>query len=431
LWFNFRMDTLRGNAIVAQSGGPTAVINSSACGVIQEAFAQEQIGEVYGATNGVLGILQEDLFDLRAEGAETIEGLRRTPSAALGSCRYKLGDLNTGRDQYQRILDVFRAHDVRYFFYIGGNDSMDSADKIGRLAREADYELRVIGIPKTIDNDLVATDHCPGFGSVAKYLATAVMEAGRDTEAMSTFDTVTIVEAMGRNTGWIAASTGLARHVEEDAPHLIYVPEIPFRIERFLDEVRDVHRRLGYVLIVASEGLVDEKGKYLSAQHGRLATDAFGHPQLGGVAEVLQRLIQEEIGLKCRYNRSGTCQRNAMHFASRADSEEAYLCGREAVRQAVAGKTGFMVTLVRESDHPYRCGTGLASLSEVANGVKPLPREFLDHSGTQITEAMRRYAGPLVLGEVPIRIGPNGLPEFIRFQRRPIPKNLPAFAAKQ
>jgi 6-phosphofructokinase 1 len=424
------METLRGNAVVAQSGGPTTVINSSACGVIQEAFEQKIIGDVYGANNGVLGILQEDLFDLRAESAETIEGLRRTPSSAIGSCRYKLGDLNAGRDQYQRVLDVFRAHAIRYFFYIGGNDSMDSADKINRLAHEAGYELRVIGIPKTIDNDLVATDHCPGFGSVAKYLATAVMEAGRDTEAMATFDTVTIVEAMGRNTGWIAAATGLARRREEDAPHLIYVPEIPFHRERFLSDVREVHRRLGYVLIVASEGLVDETGKYLSAQQGRFATDAFGHPQLGGVADVLQRLIQEELRLKCRYNRSGTCQRNAMHFASRTDSDDAYRCGQEAVRRAVMGKTGFMVTLVRESDRPYQCGTGLAPLAEVANGVKPLPRDYLDSAGTGITEAMRTYAGPLLLGEVPIRIGADGLPEFIRFQRRPVPKRLPAFAAK-
>jgi 6-phosphofructokinase 1 len=422
------MDTLCGNAVVAQSGGPTAVINSSACGVIQEAFEHGVIGDVYGANNGVLGLLQEDLFDLRAESAGTIQGLRRTPSAAIGSCRYKLGDLNADRDKYQRILDVFRAHDIRYFFYIGGNDSMDSADKVGRLAREADYELRVIGVPKTIDNDLVATDHCPGFGSVAKFLATAVMEAGRDTEAMCTFDSVTILEAMGRNTGWIAAATGLARRCEEDAPHLIYVPEIPFQIERFLTDVRAVHRRLGGVFIVACEGLVDEKGKYLTAQEGRFATDAFGHRQLGGVAELLQRLVQEEIGLKCRYNKLGTCQRNAVHFASRNDSDEAYQCGREAVRQAVVGKTGFMITLVREIDRSYRCGTGLARLAEVANGVKHLPRDYMDEAGTRITEAMRAYAGPLVLGEVPIRIGPDGLPEFIRFQRRPIPKKLPAFA---
>src|SRR5947209_1134254 len=257
-------EKLRGNAVLAQSGGPTAVINASACGVIQESLRQEEIEQLYGANHGILGIVQEDLFDLRAEAADTIAGLRATPSAAVGSCRYKLGDLVKDRDKYQRILEVFRAHNIRYFFYIGGNDSMDTADKVNRLAVEVDYELRVVGVPKTIDNDLAATDHCPGYGSVAKYLATAVMEAGRDTEAMSTFDAVTIMEAMGRNTGWIAAATGLARRHEVEAPHLIYVPEIPFSEERFLADVREVHRRLGRVFVVVSEGLVDEKGEYVT-----------------------------------------------------------------------------------------------------------------------------------------------------------------------
>ncbi|HXG08194.1 MAG TPA: 6-phosphofructokinase [Gemmataceae bacterium] len=423
-------EQLRGNAVVAQSGGPTAVINASACGVIQECLRQSAIADIYGANNGILGIVHEDLFDLRAESAETIEGLRRTPSAAIGSCRYKLGDLTNDRDKYQRLLDVFRAHNIRYFFYIGGNDSMDTADKLNRLAQAENYELRVMGVPKTIDNDLVATDHCPGYGSVAKFLATVVMEAGRDTEAMYTFDPVTIVEAMGRNAGWIAAAAGLARRQEEDAPHLIYVPEIPFSVERFLNDVREVHRRLGRCLVVASEGLVDEKGEYITAQTGKFATDAFGHRQLGGIADFLQRLVEQEIGIKCRYNKLGTFQRNAIHFASRTDSDEAYLCGQEAVRRAVAGTTGFMVTLVRESDRPYRCGTGLAPLAEVANGVKYLPRHYMDVAGTQITEAMRQYAGPLIVGEVPIRIGPDGLPEFVRFQRRPVPKKLPAFVGK-
>jgi 6-phosphofructokinase 1 len=424
------MEALHGNAVVAQSGGPTTVINASACGVIEEALRQQVFTGLFGANNGILGIVQEDLFDLRAESAETIAGLRRTPSAAIGSCRYKLGDLAGDRDKYQRILDVFRAHGIRYFFYIGGNDSMDTADKVNHLAREENYELRVVGVPKTIDNDLAATDHCPGYGSVAKYLATAVMEAGRDTEAMYTFDAVTILEAMGRNTGWIAAATGLARRREDEAPHLIYVPEIPFSAERFLNDVREVHRRLGRVFVVASEGLVDDKGEYVTAHSGQFATDAFGHRQLGGVADYLQHLIEREIGIKCRYNKPGTCQRNGMHFASLTDSDEAYWCGQEAVRQAVAGTTGRMVTLVRESDRPYCCRTGLAPLAEVANGVKRLPREYLDVAGTQITEAMRQYAGPLVLGEVPIRIGADGLPEFVRLQRQPVPKKLPAFVGK-
>jgi 6-phosphofructokinase 1 len=421
------MDALRGNAVVAQSGGPTTVINASACGVIQEALRQDAVGDLYGANNGILGIVHEDLFDLRAESADTIEGLKRTPSAAIGSCRYKLGDLARDRDKYQRILDVFKAHAIRYFFYIGGNDSMDTADKIHRLAGEEAYELRVVGIPKTIDNDLAGTDHCPGYGSVAKFVATAVMEAGRDTEAMYTFDPVTIVEAMGRNTGWIAAAAGLARRHEDEAPHLIYVPEIPFNEGRFLDDVREVHRRIGRVFIVASEGLADEKGDYLAAQTGRFKADAFGHRQLGGVADYLQRRIEQEIGIKARYNKLGTFQRNAMHFASQADGDEAYRCGREAVRQAVSGVSGFMVSLVRESDQPYCCGTGLTPLPLVANGVKALPRDYLDVAGTQITPAMRAYAGPLIRGEVPIRIAPDGLPEFVRLERKPVGKKLPAF----
>src|SRR5262245_55739494 len=357
-------DTLRGNAVVAQSGGPTAVINASACGVIQECLRQSAVGDLFGANNGILGIVHEDLFDLRAESAETVEGLRTTPSSAVGSCRYKLGDLTADREKYQRILSVFKAHDIRYFFYIGGNDSMDTADKVHRLAREEGYELRVMGVPKTIDNDLVGTDHCPGYGSVAKYLATSVMEAGRDTEAMYTFDPVTITEVMGRNTGWIAAATGLARRREDEAPHLIYVPEIPFSPERFLADVREVHRRLGRVFVVASEGLVDGHGSYVAAG---ATVDAFGHRQLGGGAGYLQQLVMQEIGIKARYNKPDTCQRNAMHFASRTDSDEAYLCGQEAVRRALAGASGFMVGLRRESDRPYRCTAGLTPLPEVAN----------------------------------------------------------------
>jgi 6-phosphofructokinase 1 len=424
------IEQLHGNAVVAQSGGPTSVINASACGVIQESLRQGVIEQLYGANNGILGIIQEDLFDLRAESADTIAGLRSTPSAAIGSCRYKLGDLVNDRDKYQRVLEVFRAHNIRYFFYIGGNDSMDTADKVNRLATEEGYEFRVVGVPKTIDNDLVGTDHCPGYGSVAKYLATAVMETGRDTEAMYTFDAVTILEAMGRNTGWIAAATGLARRHEEDAPHLIYVPEIPFSVERFLADVREVHRRLGRVFVVVSEGLVDEKGEYVAAQTDTLATDAFGHRQLGGIAEFLQRLVEQEIGIKARYNKLGTCQRNAIHFASRTDSDEAYRCGQEAVRRAVAGTSGFMVSLMRESDQPYRSAVGLAPLAEVANGIKPLPRDYLDVAGTQITAAMRQYASPLVIGEVPIRIGADGLPEFVRFQRQRVPRKLAAFIGR-
>jgi 6-phosphofructokinase len=419
------MSTLHGNAVVAQSGGPTTVINASACGVIEEVLRNRDVmGQLYGANNGILGIVQEDLFDLGAEDPETIADLRRTPSSAIGSCRYKLGDLTRDLDKYQRLLQVFQAHNIRYFFYIGGNDSMDTADKVNRVAQKEGYELRVMGVPKTIDNDLVGTDHCPGYGSVAKFLATCVMEAGRDTEAMYTFDPVTVTEAMGRNTGWIAASTGLARRHEGEAPHLIYVPEIPFSEERFLEEVREVHRRLGRVYVVVSEGIKNAKGQYVAAQ---AEVDAFGHRQLGGVADYLRQLVTRETGLKARYNKLDTCQRNAMHFASLTDSNEAYQCGQVAVQQALAGTTGKMVALKRISSQPYQCTTDLVTLTEVANGVKYLPREYMNVAGTHIAQAMRTYVGPLVKGEVPIRLGEDGLPVFARFQRKLIGRKLPPF----
>lgn len=422
------MKTLSGNAVVAQSGGPTAVTNSSACGVIEEIRRRpDVVPHLFGANNGLLGILQEDLFDLDAESFDTITQLRCTPSSAIGSCRYNLGDPVRDKAKYQRLLQVFAAHDIRYFFYIGGNDSMLTADKIDSAARQADYDLRVIGLPKSVDNDLLATDHCPGYGSAAKLLATCVMEAGRDTEAMYTFDPVTITETMGRDTGWLAAATGLARRQPDEAPHLIYVPEIPFTIEQFLDDVREVHRRIGRVFVVVSEGVRDAAGKHVADQG---TVDAFGRPQLGGVAECLRLSVTRELGLKARYNKLDTCQRNAIHFASRTDSDEAYRSGHEAVRQALAGATGMMVTLIRGTDPGYQCTLGLAPLAEVSHGVKALPREFMDGAGTHISEAMRAYVSPLLRGEVPIRLGSDGLPMFSRFQRRSAPRKLPPFLGK-
>ena len=419
------MDTLKGNAVVAQSGGPTAVINSSACGIIEETRQHpEAIGRLFGANNGILGIVQEDLFDLGAESSDAIAMLRCTPSAAIGSCRHSLGDLFRDRDKYLRLIDVLAAHEIRYFFYIGGNDSMDTADKVAKLARSQGYELRVIGVPKGVDNDVAGTDHSPGYGSAAKFLATCVMEAGRDTEAMYTFDPVTITETMGRNTGWIAAATGLARRRPDEAPHLIYVPEISFGLERFLDDVREVHRRIGRVFVVVSEGVQDVAGNYVAAQ---TSVDGFGRRQLGGVANFLRQVVTHELGLKARYNKLDTCQRNAIHFASRTDSDEAYLCGQEAVRQALEGATGMMVALLRQGRQPYQCAVELVPLGRVVGGLKPLPREMMDDSGTQISEALREYVTPLVRGEVPIRIGSDGLPMFAHLQRKPVPRKLPPF----
>jgi 6-phosphofructokinase 1 len=413
------MADLKGNCVLAQSGGPTTVINSSICGAVQEAMKHPEVFTgIYASNNGILGILEEKMFDLQQEPASNIEGLRSTPAAALGSCRYKLKDLSTSREDYERILEVFKAHNIRYFFYAGGNDSMDTCDKICKLAKETGYDMIAVGIAKTIDNDLAYTDHCPGFGSVVKYNATAIMEAGKDTEAMYTADTVTIQEIMGRNAGWITAGTGMARRCYEDAPQLIYVPEIPFVVEEFVKDVKEVLKRIGYCVIAASEGMKNADGKYVSEMGGSFGKDSFGHAQLGGVADILRGIIESEVKVKCRTQKLGTCQRNAMHFASLTDVNEAYMCGKAAVQTAVQGIAGKMVTLVREGDDAnYKCTTGLANLSDVANGEKFLPREFLDERGTAITEAMRNYMTPLLQGEAPIRIGDDGLPVFVRLEK--------------
>lgn len=416
------MEKLKGNCVVAQSGGPTAVINASLCGVVQEASKHSEIEKVYGAHNGILGVLQEEFYDLTSVPPGEIEALRRTPSAAIGSCRYKLKEIEKSREDYERILEVFEAHNIRYFFYIGGNDSMDTADKLVRLSAERNYEMRIIGVPKTIDNDLAETDHCPGYGSVARYLCISAMEAGKDTEALYTNDTTTILETMGRNAGWIAASTALAHRAPEDAPHLIYLPEVPFKLEKFVEDVKGKVKELGRCFIVVGEGLVDENGDYLTAQSTGFAVDAFGHRQLGGVGELLQQVVERDVGVKCRYNRPGTCQREAMHFASRTDSEEAYMVGAEAVRQALNGTTGFMVSLVRESNNPYRSTTGLAKLYDVANGEKKLPREWLNEEGNFPNEKFIEYASPLIRGEVPIDIAEDGLPVYVRFEKKFVPK---------
>jgi 6-phosphofructokinase 1 len=415
------------NAIVAQSGGPTSVINSSVCGVIQEAKRSKKIGKVLAANNGILGVLKEELFDASAEKASVIDALKRTPSAAMGSCRHKLKSLDQAQADFDRVLDVFKAHEIRYFFYAGGNDSMDTADKVNKLAAQRGYELVCIGIPKTIDNDLAFTDHCPGFGSVAKYVATCAMEAGRDTDALYTHDTCTIMEVMGRNAGWIAAAAGLAAREPQDAPHLVYMPEAAFTWEKFVSDVREVYKRLNRVFIAVGEGLKDENGKYVTADTGAFAKDSFGHVQLGGVAEMLKVVIEKEVGIKARCNRLGTNQRSAMHFASLTDINEAYMCGKAAVKAALSGVNGKMITLVRQKDAKYKCTTGLAELKDVANGEKKVPKEFINEKGNHITEACRKYIGPLIKGEAPITIGKDGLPVYVRLAKKWVEKKLPRY----
>lgn len=402
------MTPLRGNLIVGQSGGPTAVINSSLAGVIHEALEDDEIDEIYGMIHGVEGLLKEDIIDLGPQSAATIEGLRSTPSAALGSCRHKLKDAD-----YERLLAVLRAHEIRYFMYIGGNDSADTAWRLGRLAGERGYDLRVMSVPKTIDNDLVETDHCPGYGSVARWLATAVRDAGLDTEAIGVVDTIKVIETMGRNTGWITAATALARDHDDAAPHLIYLPERPLVRDKFLADVDRVYRKLGYAVITVCEGTKDERGEYLAASGKAVDVDKFGHKQLGGVAATMCDMIAEGLKIKARWDKPGTIQRVSMLAASPVDLEEAYQAGRAAVRHAVDGQDGHMVTLVRESSEPYRWTTGLAPLEKIANAERKVPDAFIAPDGNDVTEAFLAYARPL--------IGPP-LPHYARLERTKVPQ---------
>jgi len=416
------MTELAGNVLVGQSGGPTSVINASVAGIVTEALNHGCIEEIYGGLNGVLGILQEDLIDLASESQQQIRALRHTPGAALGTCRYKLKK----QQDFERILDVFKAHNIRYFFYLGGGDSQDTADKIAKLAQTQGYELRVIGVPKTIDNDLAVTDHCPGYGSVVKYLATAVREMACDNEAMGQGDLVSIIEAMGRSAGWIAAGSALAKRRDHphDPPHIILLPEMPFNQQKVLDEVRRILKRDRFCLIVVAEGLVDADGNYLAAD---AATDAFGHARLGGAGDALGEIIEANIpGVKVRVARPGLIQRSAAHCASKTDSDEAFLAGQAAVRAAIAGETDKMVTLVRgETDH-YTCETGLVPLSEIANGVKKLPREWINEDGVSMNFQFLRYVQPLIQGEIVVPHD-NGVPNYARLDRVTVDKVLPPY----
>jgi len=412
-------EELNGNCLIAQSGGPTAVINSSLAGAITEALNHPCIEEIYGARNGVVGILQEDLVDLAEESQQVIRGLRTTPASALGTCRYKL----RRQEDYDRILQVFQTHNIRYFFYIGGNDSQDSADRINALAVERGYDLRVIGIPKTVDNDLVATDHCPGYGSAVKFLCTTVKELACDARSMGNHDYVGILEVMGRNAGWLAAGTSLVKRKDrpDDPPHLILLPEVPLSPQKLMEDIQRVLQKERYCLIVASEGLVDEDGNYLTTSGG--GTDSFGHAQLGGVGEYLRNLVEEQFGIRARAAKVGHPQRAAAHCASEADNNEAFLAGQAAVQAAVQGESGKMVTLLRAEKDTYECVTGLAPLSEVANGVKRLPTEWINENGISMNHQFTKYALPLIQGES-LPEFENGLPNFVRIRGRRMDKNL-------
>lgn len=404
---------MKGNCLVAQSGGPTAVINASAYGVILEAKKYGEIENIYGAENGILGIINERVYDLGKEDPEIIEGLKYTPSSALGTCRHKL----TKQEEYDTVLSVFRKYNIRFFFYIGGNDSQDTANKIHTRAVDAGFDIRVIGVPKTVDNDLWGIDHCPGYGSAIKYTAAMVRETGLDAEASYSVDKVNIIETMGRNAGWIAAGTALAREEYGQAPNIILLPEVPFDREKFINRVKKTLEEQERCVVVVSEGVRRKDGTYLGEGSGAVGIDSFGHRQLGGVALVLKEIVEEELKVKTRYCRPSIINRNGSHFASATDSEEAFALGSHAVRFALAGLSGYMSTLRRLSDTPYTYVIETIPLDEVANKERVFPKEWICDDGMDIKiEPFKKYALPLIQGEVDIPIV-DGLPAPVRLKR--------------
>ncbi|GAB2783262.1 6-phosphofructokinase [Halomonas shantousis] len=413
------------NAFYAQSGGVTAVINASACGVI-EACRQhsDQIGKIYAGNFGIIGALTEDLIDVSQESDDAIAALRHTPGGAFGSCRYKLKDIETHRAQYERLIEVFKAHDIRYFFYNGGGDSADTCLKVSQLSEKMGYPLTAIHVPKTVDNDLPITDNSPGFGSVAKYIATSTREAALDIASMcSTSTKVFILEVMGRHAGWIAAAGALAGNGEGEPPHLVIFPEIDFNREAVMARVEEAVKKYGYCVVVVSEGARYADGTFL-ADAG--STDAFGHRQLGGVAPALADMVKADLGYKYHWAVADYLQRAARHIASRTDVEQAYAVGQEAVKLALAGKNAMMPAIKRVSEAPYEWRIEAAPLAEVANQEKFMPRDFIREDGFGITEACRRYLQPLIQGEdyPPFE---NGLPKVAKLKKAKVERKLPEF----
>ena len=412
----------RKNALYAQSGGVTATINTTACGVIETARKHRgAIGKVYAGRDGIIGALTEDLIDTSKEAPAAIRALRHTPGGAFGSCRYKLKGPEEHRAQYERLLEVFKAHDIGYFFYNGGNDSADTSYKISEYARSIGYPLACIGVPKTVDNDLAVTDCCPGFGSVAKYVATSIREAGYDVASMARTSTrVFILEVMGRHAGWITAACGLASEKAGEAPHILLFPEIPFDQDKFLARVQETVAKHGYCTIGVSEGLRWPDGKFLSETGLR---DAFGHAQLGGVAPLIAQLVQTQLKQKYHWAVADYLQRAARHIASKTDVAQSYAVGKAAVELAVKGRSGVMPIIVRKSNKPYRWSIGVADLKDVANAEKMMPRDFITKDGFHITAKCRQYLEPLVAGEdnPPYR---GGLPAYVRLKNTAVPKKL-------
>ncbi len=413
------------NAFYAQSGGVTAVINASACGVIETARKHKgKIGKVYAGRNGIIGALTEDLIDTSKESAKSIAALRHTPAGAFGSCRYKLKGIEEHRAQYERLIEVFKAHDIGYFFYNGGGDSADTCLKVSQLSESMGYPIVAVHVPKTVDNDLPITDNCPGFGSVAKYIAVSTLEATFDVASMAKTSTkVFVLEVMGRHAGWIAAAGGMAATKDMDLPIVILFPEIAFDQKKFLARVEGMVKKYGYCTVVVSEGVKGADGKFLSDQGLR---DAFGHAQLGGVAPVIASIVKENLGLKYHWGVADYLQRAARHIASKSDVAQAYATGKAAVELALKGRNSVMPAIKRVSDKPYKWTIEVAELKNVANKEKFMPRDFISKDGFGITEKCRKYLAPLIQGEdyPPYK---NGLPQYVRLKNVGVKKKLKQF----
>jgi len=410
------------NAFYAQSGGVTAVINASACGVIETARQHtDKIANVYAGRNGIIGALTEDLIDTSLESAADIAALRHTPSGAFGSCRYKLKGLEESKAEYERLIEIFKAHNIGYFFYNGGGDSADTCHKISQISEKMGFPIQAIHVPKTVDNDLPITDVCPGFGSVAKYIAISTREASYDVNSMAKTSTkVFVLEVMGRHAGWIAAAGGLAADADNDIPVVILFPEVEFNQDAFIDKVKEKIEQYGYCSIVVSEGAHWPDGKFLAEQGTR---DAFGHAQLGGAAPVVANMVKDALGHKFHWAVADYLQRAARHIASKTDVEQAYALGKAAVEMALAGDNAVMPTIDRKSDEPYVWDIGQANLEDVANVEKMMPKEFITEDGFGITDACRRYLAPLIEGEdyPPYE---NGMPKYVTLKNNPVAKIL-------
>ena len=408
------MEQLKGACIIGQSGGPTAVINASAQGVIQTALAAGQITKVYGAAHGIKGVLGDQLYDMGQEDPAELDLMKFTPSSALGSCRYKLADPDVDDTDYQRILEIFQKYDVRYFFYNGGNDSMDTCNKISKYMQKVGYPCNIMGVPKTIDNDLSGTDHCPGYASAAKYIATSCMEIYQDARVYDT-GMVAIVEIMGRHAGWLAGAAGLATWAGS-GPDLVYLPEVDFDMDKFLADVKKIYEANGNCLVAVSEGIHYADGTFVS-EAKTSATDGFGHAQLGGLAAMLADVVKKELDVKVRGIELSLLQRCGSHLASKTDVDEAYGVGKAAVEAAVSGQTDYMVGLDCTRDaQGYHCQTKLVPLTEAANTERKVPREWINAEGNGVTQAFIDYALPLVQGEMD-RPLENGLPRFAKLKK--------------